>query len=92
MALNTASAAVSEVCQAISNHLLPEYFHLPEDVESMREKVAEFETKCGMTQGFGCIDGTHSNWMPIRELRRFFLLQTILFTKCTGCVTIKVPL
>lgn len=59
IALNTASAAVSEVCQAISNHLGPEYLHLPEDEESMGEKVAELESKFGMTQAFGCIDGTH---------------------------------
>ena len=27
--------------------------------------------------------------MPIRELTRFFLLQTILFIKCTGCVWLQ---
>ena len=43
IALNTASAAVSEACQAISNHRGPEYLHLPEDEESMGEEVAEFE-------------------------------------------------
>nr|XP_058964054.1 putative nuclease HARBI1 [Pocillopora verrucosa] len=59
IALNTASAVVNEVCQAISNYLGPKYLHLPEDEESMREKVAEFEAKFGMTQAFGCIDGTH---------------------------------
>ena len=25
----------------------------------MRKKISEFETKYGMTQAFGCIDGTH---------------------------------
>jgi hypothetical protein len=25
----------------------------------MRQKVSEFETKFGMVQAFGCIDGTH---------------------------------
>ena len=59
IAVNTASAAVSEVCQAISNYLGPKYLHLPKDEESMRVKVAEFEATFGMTQAFGCIDGTH---------------------------------
>ena len=40
IALNTALAAVSEVCQAIPNYLGPKYLHLPENEESMREKVA----------------------------------------------------
>ena len=59
VALNTASAIVSEVSQAISNYLGPKYLHLPKNEESMREKLAEFEAKFGMTQAFGCIDGTH---------------------------------
>lgn len=59
IALNTASAVESEVCQGISNYLGPNYLHLPEDEESMREKVGEFEAKFGMTQAFGCIDRTH---------------------------------
>ena len=55
VALNTASAIVSEVSQAISNYLGPKYLHLPKNEESMREKVAEFEAKFRMTQAFGCI-------------------------------------
>lgn len=63
IALNTASNVVTEVCQAISSYLGPKYLHLPKDEEGMREKVAEFEAKFGMTQAFGCIDGTH---IPIK--------------------------
>ena len=64
IALNTASNVVTEVCQAISSYLGPKYLHLPKDEEGMREKVAEFEAKFGMTQAFGCIDGTH---IPIKS-------------------------
>lgn len=85
IALNTASAAVSEVCQAISNHLGSEHLHLPEDEESTREKVVEFEGKFGMTQAFGCIDWTHIPIECASENPSLFLLQTVLFIKCTGC-------
>lgn len=56
---DTAPAAVSEFCKAISNYLDPKYLHLPKDEESMKEKVAEFEATFGMTQAFCCIDGMH---------------------------------
>ena len=37
----------------------PKYLHLPRNTEEMRRKVSEFEIKFGMTQAYGCIDGTH---------------------------------
>lgn len=63
IALNTTSNFVTEVCQAISCYLGPKYLLLPKDKEGMREKVAEFEAKFGVTQPFGCTDGTH---IPIK--------------------------
>jgi len=72
IALNPASAAVSEVCQAISNHVGPECLHLPEDEESMGEKVAEFEAKFGMTQAFGCIDGSHIQLNAHKRTHKIF--------------------
>ena len=60
---STVSKVVFEVCDAITKHLGPEYIHLPRTAEEMHGKVSEFELKFGMTQAFGCIDGTH---IPIK--------------------------
>ena len=69
-AINIASAVMTEVCKAISNKMGPNYIHTPRSKESMQRKVFKFEAKYGMTQAFGCIDGT----------------QTISFVKCTSCM------
>ena len=50
---------VLEVCDAITKHLGPKYIHLTQTAEEMQRKVSQFELKFGMTQAFGCIDGTH---------------------------------
>ena len=63
VAINTAAAVITEVCNAISKHLSTRYIHLPTDTDSMRRKVSEFEAKFGMINAFGCIDGTH---IPIK--------------------------
>lgn len=52
------------VCEAINTKLGPKYLHLPRDNEEMRRKVSEFETRFGMTQAYGCIDGTH---LPLKR-------------------------
>ena len=49
---------VLEVCDAITKHLGPEYFHLPRTAEEMHRKVSQFELKSGVKQAFGCVDGT----------------------------------
>ncbi|XP_044163271.1 protein ANTAGONIST OF LIKE HETEROCHROMATIN PROTEIN 1-like [Acropora millepora] len=64
VAVCTASMTVTEVCKAISSNLGPKYIYLPKDIESMRKKVSEFEANFGMTQAFGCVDGTH---IPIKR-------------------------
>ena len=55
----TVTKVINQVCHAINNVLGPVYVHLPRDVNEMREKASQFELKFGMTQAFGCIDGTH---------------------------------
>jgi hypothetical protein len=64
IAINTASVVIAEVCTAISKNLGPKYIHMPRNYEEMRNKVSEFETKFGMIQAMGCIDGTH---IPIKR-------------------------
>ena len=60
----TVSKTISDVCEAVSKELGPKYLHLPRNKQEMRHKVSEFELKFGMTQAFGCIDGTH---VPIKR-------------------------
>ncbi|CAB4035871.1 Hypothetical predicted protein, partial [Paramuricea clavata] len=64
IAINTASVIIAEVCMAISKNLGPKYIHMLRNHEVMRNKVSEFETKFGMIQAMGCIDGTH---IPIKR-------------------------
>ena len=54
----TVSKTIVEVCNAINTNLGPKYLHLPKDQDEMNRKVSEFELKFGMTQAFGCIDGS----------------------------------
>ena len=59
IAENTALAVINEVCNKIVLYDGPKYLHLPKRNQEMKEKISEFETKFGMIQDFGCIDGTH---------------------------------
>lgn len=60
----TASKHIHSVCETINMILGERYLHLPTDTEEMRRKVSEFEMRFGMTQEYGCIDGTH---LPIKR-------------------------
>lgn len=60
----TASKHIHSVCETINIILGEKYLHLPRDTEEMRRKVSEFEMRFGMTQAYGCIDGTH---LPIKR-------------------------
>ena len=71
--LYTVSKTLSEVCSAVSKHLHPEYLHLPSTKEEMQSKDPEFETKFGMVQAFGCIDGTHiAIQRPFTDSQHYF--------------------
>ena len=59
IATNTESAVINEVCNAIVLYVGTKYLHPPKTHEGMKEKTSEFETKFGMIQILGCIDGTH---------------------------------
>ena len=59
IALSTASKIIHEVCKAITEHFGSKYIRLPRMEEEMIQKASEFESRYGMTQAFGCIDGTH---------------------------------
>lgn len=67
IAVNTALAVTTEVCQVIPIHLDLKYLHLPKDQESVQSNVSEFEARFGTTQAFGCIGDTH---YPIRCFQR----------------------
>ncbi|XP_065662897.1 putative nuclease HARBI1 [Hydra vulgaris] len=59
IAVNTVSSIITQVCEKIVYYLGPIYKSLPKKEIEMRQKVIEFESKFGMIQAFGCIDGTH---------------------------------
>ena len=59
IAICTTSAILMQVCNAIVKHIGPNYLKFPKDSDEIQKKVSEFETKFGMMQAFGCIDGTH---------------------------------
>ena len=87
---NTASTVINEVCKVCNATVLyvgPKYLHLPKTNEEMTEKISEFETKFGMIQAFGCIDGTH---IPIacpseHSHDRFCYKQFHSLSVQTGC-------
>ena len=58
-ATNNASAVINEVCNSIMLYVRPKYLHLPKTSQEIKEKISEFETKFGLIQAFGCIDGSH---------------------------------
>ncbi|XP_065650701.1 uncharacterized protein LOC136078816 [Hydra vulgaris] len=59
IAVNTVSSIITQVCEKIVYHLGPIYISLPKKEIEMRQKVAELESKFGMIQAFGCIDGAY---------------------------------
>ena len=60
-------------------NLGPKYVYLPQTLDKMKNKEFEIETKFGMIQVFGCIDGTHiSIKKPIvdsQDYKQFFSLH-----------------
>ena len=55
----TLSKGVKEVCSVIVTYMVPKLIKIPNSEDEMLSKISEFEAKFGMTQAFGCIDGTH---------------------------------
>ena len=53
------SKVVKEVCIVIVTYMVLKLIKLPISQDEMLPKISEFEAKFGMTQAFGCIDGTH---------------------------------
>ena len=82
LAISTASGVLLEVCKEICKVLGPSYICMPRNKDEMRHKVAEFDSKFGMPQAFGCIDGTHirlkrlcENSQDFYNYRGFFSLN-----------------
>ena len=70
---STASKVIREVCSAITHKLGPKYVKLPQSEDEMVEKAAEFLSKYGMHQAFGCIDGTHVPILrPVEHSQDYF--------------------
>ncbi len=64
---------IIEVSKVISKVIGPKYLHLPVDMDEIRLKVSEFESKFGMVQAFGCVDGTHIPILrPVNDPQDYF--------------------
>ncbi len=98
----TVSKVILQFCNAVTTHLGPKYLHLPRTVDEMQTTVAEFETKFGMTQAFGCVDGTY---VPIRPkttsitssfipsvLRQFVMLKAYSWMLIAGGLGVSMML
>ena len=73
LAIPTVSDILFQVCKTIAFILGQKYIKLPQNIEEMQRKVAEFEGKYGMVQAFGCIDRTHiASRKPYRNSQDFF--------------------
>jgi hypothetical protein len=73
VAICTVSTVIIEVSKVISPVDGPKYLHLPVDMDEMRLNVSEFESKFGMVQAFGCIDGTHIPVLrPVKDPQDYF--------------------
>ena len=59
---------VHTVCYAISEHLLPEYIHMPKDIPFLERLIAGWEQKTGFPMVVGAVDGIH---IPIMQNKIF---------------------
>ena len=78
MTANCFGAAIctTKLVRLIQNILGQNILHLLINDENMRKKVAEFKSKFGLTQAFGCIDGAHVPIQcPIEHSQDFFLYK-----------------
>ena len=58
------SRTVKAVCFYINKVVAPKYLRLPSTVDEMKTLISKFETRFGLPQAFGCLDGTH---IPLRQ-------------------------
>ena len=73
IAVCTASKVITQVCKTICKQIGPKYIHMPRTHKDMREKIAQFESKFGAKQSFGCIDGTHIPILcPVENSQDYF--------------------
>ena len=61
LARSTVSIAIRRVCNAISNHLGPQYIKLLKTVSEVEEKTKNFLKQFNFPQCLGAVDGTHIN-------------------------------
>ena len=80
VALSGASKIIYEVCKAVTEHLGSKYIGLPRTEEEMIQRPSEFESKYGMTQAFGCIDGTMFQFYILLKIPRTIIVISFFLT------------
>ena len=79
-----ASKIIHEVCKAITKHLGSTYIRLPRTEEEMSQKTSEYESKNGMIQTFGCIDGTMFQFYFLLRIPRTIIVIRRFFVNCSS--------
>ena len=70
---------VQETCQAIVDHLLPKYMRFP-STDQQQQYIDSFETKWGVLQCIGAIDGSH---IPVSPPPTPYYYLTVMHTLYT---------
>ena len=86
---STASNIIHEVCKAITKHLGSTYIRLPRTEEEMSQKTSEYESKNGMIQTFGCIDGTMFQFYFLLRIPRTIIVIRRFFVNCSSSLWLQ---
>ena len=86
---STASKIIHEVCKAITKHLGSTYIRLPRTEEEMSQKTSEYESKNGMIQTFGCIDGSMFQFYFLLRIPRTIIVIRRFFVNCSSSLWLQ---
>lgn len=89
----TANGFVIATNTASPMYLGRKYLHLTQTNQKIKEKISKFETKFGISQDFGCIDGKVSIlYAPLNTLTIIYVINNLIHLACKLYVFIKVLL
>ena len=79
----TANDFVIATNTASPMYLGRKYLHLTQTNQKIKEKISKFETKFGISQDFGCIDGKVSILhAPLNTLTIIYVINNLIHLAC----------